>query len=141
MKRLGVLIAMLAVLGAVSACGGDDTDTQVDGRTRAIGVLSENAVDGWVANGPQAIYNVLHVRIMDQCARDDYLAIMEDEPRPTAWRNTKDIALSDDLNEATATVIVVIDGKDVEQQWRFEVESNFRWRVTDAPGVAECVGA
>ncbi len=143
MKRLIALALATALsLALLSACGGDDdADTQQEGRTRAIATLTENTVDAWVANGPEAIHNVLHVRIMDECSDSAYLAIMEDEPRPTAWRNTKDITLSEDLQSATATVVVVIDGQDVEQQWAFEVEAGFRWRVTDAPGVAECVGA
>jgi hypothetical protein len=141
MKRIATIVAVCAAIGLLLAACGGGSDSQEDGRVRAIGSLSENAVDAWVLNGPVGLYNVLHPRIMDQCTREDYLSIMEGEPRPTAWRNTKDIALSEDLNQATATVIVVIDGQDVEQQWRFETENNVRWRVTDAPGVAECAGA
>jgi hypothetical protein len=143
MKRLIALaLATTLALALLAACGGDDdAQTQEEGRLRAIGTLTENTVDAWVANGPEAIHNVLHVRIMDECSETAYLAIMEDEPQPTAWRNTKDITLSDDLESATATVVLVIDGQDVEQQWAFEVEAGFRWRVVDAPGVAECIGA
>jgi hypothetical protein len=141
MKRWIVVAALCALaVASLMACGDDEGNPQEKGRISAIGTLSEHAVDAWVANGPIAIYNVLHARIFEECSSENFLAATEDDPRPTAWRNTKDITLQD-LSHGTATVIIVVDGQDVEQPWTFELENNVRWRVVDAPGVAECIAA
>lgn len=141
MKYLVPFAACIVILAGLAACGGgDDGSSQEEVRKGAIGSLSEHVVDAWAANGPVAVWNVLHADVMAQCDQETYLEIMADEPQPTAWRNTKDITLQD-LEHATATVVVVADGKDVEQPWKFEVEAGVRWRVTDAPGVQDCINS
>lgn len=138
MKYWIALVMCLVALAGLSACGGGDNSKE-DARISALSAFSEETVDAWVADGPDGIYNVLHARIMEECSPEDFLAAMADQPQPTAWRNTKDIKLQgDDLSTATATVIIVVDGQDVEQTWSFGLENNVRWRVTDVPGLSEC---
>jgi hypothetical protein len=138
MKYWIALVISLVALTGLTACGGDDNSKE-DGRISAIGDFSEKTVNAWVANGPSGIYNVLHARIVEKCSPEDFLAAMADQPQPSAWRNTKDILIQgDDQASATATVIIVVDGKDVEQTWGFELENNVRWRITDVPGLSGC---
>lgn len=138
MKYWIALVIGLAVLAGLTACGGGDKSKE-DARITAIGEFSEKAVDAWVANGPIGLYNVLHPRIMAACSAADFEAAMANQPQPTAWRSTKDITfLNEDRSAATATVVIVVDGQDIEQPWSFELENNVRWRISDLPGLSEC---
>ena len=130
-------VICLAALAALTACGGDESEK--DARVLAIESLSENAVDAWAADGPASLYNILHPTIKAECSAADFESALANQPRPTAWRSTKDITfLNDEKSAATATVVVVVDDQDTEQPWSFELESNVRWRVSDLPGLSGC---
>ena len=137
MKYWIALAMGLVALAGLTACGGDDS--QEDNRITAIEDLSKSAVNSWVANGSSGLYNILHPRIKAECSVDDFEAAMASQPKPTVWRNTKDITfLNEEKSAATATVVIVVDDKDTEQPWSFELEENVRWRVSDLPGLSEC---
>jgi hypothetical protein len=133
--RIALALISVVVLAAVSACG-DDDDNSGDSRASAVGAASENAVGAWVANGAQGLHGYLAQSVTEHCSVQALANVLEGQPDPTAWRNTKDFAFAAD-DKATATVILVVAGKDVEQSWSF-VNENGSWRITDLPGLSTC---
>jgi len=129
-------VCVVAVAG-LTACGGGDS--KEDARASAIGALSENAVDAWSQNGAAGLHSFFTQSVLARCSVDQLETALSGQPKPTAWRNTKDFKFSTE-GQATATVIVVSNGQDVPQTWTFELEANTRWRVLDLPGLSECHG-
>lgn len=130
-----VVLGGLVVLLAAAACGGDD-DSAGDARPSQVGAMSETAVDAWIAEGPAGLHGYLAASVAEHCTEAGLEAALADQKTPTAWRNTKDFSFPSST-EATATVIIVRDGKDVDQAWSFAREGN-SWKITGMPGLAEC---
>ncbi len=133
MKML-LFVSVALTVTLLAACGGDDDPD--DARVGAVGDLSENVVDSWAANGIPGLYGFLHPEVTANCSLEGFEDAMEDQPEPTGWRNTRDIVVTDDV--ATATVIIVAGGQDIEQDWTFKLEQGARWRLTGVPGLQEC---
>jgi hypothetical protein len=128
---------LVAVLG-LTGCGDDDAPG--DARASAIGSLTEYAVDAWAESGPQALLGLVHPDDLGSCTAARLEQALSGQPKPTAWRNTRNITFPTQ-DTATATVIVVQDGNDVEQQWTFKLEQSTRWRIASFPGLSECAAS
>lgn len=135
MKRLVIVGAVLAIAPLlVAACGDDDDD---DPNIGQIGSLSENATYAWAEDGPAGLFDYLAESVTGQCDVDAVASALEDDPIPTGWRQIKDTEISADGLTATATVIVITEDGDVEQDWTFAREGE-SWRITGVPGLEEC---
>lgn len=133
--RYWIAFALLVMVASgLIACGDDDQD---DTRAGAIGAASENAVDAWVERGTAGLHGYLAQSVVAHCTTEQLDAAIAGQPTPTAWRNTKDFKFQAD-DQATATVIFVSGGQDVEQTWSFVSEGAVRWRITDLPGLSSC---
>jgi hypothetical protein len=133
--RIALALFSIVVVLAVTACGDDDDDGG-DTRASAVGATSENAVDAWVADGAEGLHEFLAQSVTEHCSVEALANVLANQPQPTAWRNTKDFEFPAE-DEATATVIIVVGGEDVEQSWSF-VNEDGPWRVTDMPGLSTC---
>jgi hypothetical protein len=133
-----IALAVLVVISLVglTACGGDDDDSTDDTRASQIGALSENAVDAWAVSGASGLYAYLTQGVLAHCSTDALSTALSGQPRPTAWRNTKNFDFSSDT-QGTATVIIVSGEQDIEQTWTFQLE-NGTWRISDMPGLSGC---
>jgi hypothetical protein len=135
---IAITVACLVALTALSACG-DDDNAPDDARASAVGAMSENAVDAWIADGAAGLHDYLATSVTVNCSVTALETALAGQPTPTAWRNTKDFGFPAE-DEANATVIVVRDGKDVEQAWSFKLDGN-DWRITAMPGLEGCTSS
>jgi hypothetical protein len=137
MKYLMVLAPVLAITLAAVGCS-DDDDSGSDGDASAgqIGSLSENATYAWIEDGPAGLYDYLSEEVTTQCTQEQVeKALAATTPEVTGWRQIDDIEQAG--NEATATVIVIVEGEDTEQPWEFVREGD-SWRISSVPGLEEC---
>jgi hypothetical protein len=133
-----VLLSALACALLVAACGDDDDDSD-DPRIGQVGALSENATYAYADAGPAGLYDYMSTAVTQQCTAENFEADMEGEPVPTGWRQTKNFEFGTD-DTATATVILITDEGDVEQEWTFVLEGE-SWRISDLPGLEDCAPA
>ena len=132
--RTLLLSAIVAAMVTVAACG-DDDDSGGDQSASQIGSLSENATYAYIDDGGAGLYDYLAISVTDQCTKNQVNSAFQGGPNITGWRQIKDIELTG--NDATATVIVIVDGEDEDQPWTFAREGD-SWRITSLPGLEEC---
>lgn len=137
MRKTLLLLTAIAVAGAVAACGDDDDDQVSDQNAAQIGSLSENATYAIIDDGGAGLYDYLAEPVTSQCTEDQVAEAFEGGPTVTGWKQITDIELAG--NEATATVIVLIDGEEDEQPWEFVREGD-SWRISALPGLEDCTG-
>jgi hypothetical protein len=126
--------ATIAAMLTLAACSGDDDDGG-DQSAAQIGSLSENATYAYIDDGGAGLYDYLATSVTDQCSKDQVNDTFQDGPNVTGWRQIKDIELTG--NDATATVIVIVDGEDENQPWTFAREGD-SWRISSLPGLEAC---
>jgi len=134
MKRL-TLALLFATAAVIGACG-DDDDSEDDPAIGQVGSVSENATYAFAEDGPDGLYDYLAEPLTAACTKEQLADALDGEPIPTGWRQTKDIEISGD-GTATATVIVITEDGDIEQEWLFGLEGE-SWRITSVPGIEEC---
>ena len=132
MMRLVLLTAVL-LAAALAACSDDDDDGG-DQNAAQIGALSENATYAIVDDGGAGLYDYLATSVTEQCTQEQVDETF-DGSSITGWKQIDDIELTG--NQATANVIVLIDGEEAEQTWTF-VREGEAWRITSLPGLTEC---
>lgn len=133
-KFLIAVAALAAVPLLIAACGDDDDE---DPNIGQIGSLSENATYAWAEDGPAGLFDYLAESVTTQCDVDAVASALEDDPIPTGWRQIKNTEIAGDGLTATATVIVITEDGDVEQDWTFAREGE-SWRITGVPGLEGC---
>ena len=130
----GVLLIVTAMILAFSvACGNYGTD---DSREAGVKTVTEHAVVAWVTSGPQGLHDFLSIAAQADCLTSKLEPAFAQEPKPSAWKETKDISFPSDV-EAQATVVFESGGQEIEQQWSLALE-NYSWRISRMPGVENC---
>jgi hypothetical protein len=137
MRKVLLLLAAMAALGASAACGGGDDDDVSDQDAAQIGSLSENATYAIIDEGGAGLYDYLAESVTNQCTEEQVAEAFDSSPNVTGWKQITDIELTS--NEATATVIVLIDGEEEDQPWEF-VRAGDSWRISALPGLEDCTG-
>jgi len=133
--RHGLLV--MASLLIVSACGGNYTkDTTQE---QAISAIAQHAIEAWADAGGGGLHDYLSLAVQSHCSVTHLDAALAGEPKPNAWKDTKDVKFPSSIS-ATATVVFDSGGKDIEQTWSFAQE-DYSWRISDLPGLSECKSA
>jgi hypothetical protein len=121
----------------VAACGGNYSKDQT--QEEAISAVAQHAVEAWAEAGGNGLHDYLSVSAQSHCSGAHLDTAISSEPKPSAWKDTKDIKFPSSIS-ASATVVYVSNGQDVEQQWAFAQE-DYSWRISDLPGLSECKSA
>jgi hypothetical protein len=133
-----VLAAVLAV--SVTACDDNDNggDEGGDESAEQVGALSESATYAVIDDGGAGLYDYLSSAVTDACTQEQVDEAFDAGGEVTGWKQIDDITLAG--NQATATVILLIDGEETPEPWTF-VREGKSWRIRSLPGLGEeCTG-
>ena len=127
-------VALYTLVGG----GGDDVadPTPVEARTARIEAFIPLHVEK-LGRGADAIYGVLDASVQAQCTIDQFIAVMQGEPPPTAFRRVGDITYNDD-GTADVQVVLITDSGDTEVTWRLSFLPNGQPKIVEIPGSKEC---
>jgi hypothetical protein len=137
MNHLRLLLIPLALSFAVLASCGDD-DGGDDPRAAEVGAAAENIVYAWASAGPEAVYDYLTPATQESCPEDELADALSGEEQPTDFGGLDGV---DFVGErAEADVVIIYGTEEKTQTWHFEKVGD-SWRISDMPGLENCVEA
>jgi len=134
--RFGVATAVLGILLTVVACSGDDDGNDGDDPRRGeIGGVAEAAVGAHASAGPEVLADYMSSGALARCPKEQLQVALAGEPKPTGFKQLKDVAFDGDTASATITISTRDGERDIK--WKY-VEEDGNWRIADMPGMENC---